>query len=139
MSDSNIERFNDLTAHVLADLYQSFPVPKNLTSGKFGFLEHPNGEDAPGDDIHFFMASVRWLGESGYIRYAKENTFLFYDAVLTAKGLEALCSMPKSLEPGATLGERLKDAAASGSKLLLAETIKAVLAAGARNLFTPHP
>jgi hypothetical protein len=132
MSNSNIEKFNVLAAQVLADLYQSFPIPRELACAQFGFSSEYNKNDAPCEELIFFMSSVRWLGESGYIRYSKENTILFWDAVLTAKGLETLCSMPDSLSPGKTLGERLKDAADSGSKTVLAEAIKIVLATGVR-------
>lgn len=134
-SSSNIERFNDLTARLLAALYESFPMPRPLPCDAFGFKASHGAYAEPDPETEFFMATVRWLAQSGYLRYSRENLVLFWDAVLTPKGLEALCAMPKNLEPHEPLGKQLKAAAASGSKALLDEVIKAVLAAGASHLF----
>ena len=35
MSGSNIDKFNELTAKVLGELYLNFPIPRNLTAEQF--------------------------------------------------------------------------------------------------------
>ena len=132
---SNIERFNELTARILADLYQAFPVPHKIHATDYGPEPSADCNGKPDADTLFFAATVRWLIESGYIRCADDGGFVFLRAVLTPKGLEALCVTPRSLQGEAPLGERLSEALKSGSKSLLAETIKAVLAAGASRWF----
>ena len=83
-------------------------------------------------DAPFFMATLRWLIDAGYITTKQEEMILFYDLVLTPKGLETLCAVPDSLTT--PLGERLKAAALSGSQAAAADAVKWVLAAGARYL-----
>jgi len=78
---------------------------------------------------------VRWLADSGYLRHTRENCVVFFDAVLTAKGLEALVALPESLTPRRPLGETLTAAVADGGKAALADAIEAVLAAGAAWMF----
>lgn len=136
MSDSNIDRFNELTARILADLYRAFPLPRNLACTDYNITPVLNEQDQLDNTSQFFMATVRWLAESGYLRFEQENCVLVWDAVLTPKGLEALCTVPDALSGKPSLGERLNTAATEGGKTLLAETIKAVLAAGATRWFT---
>lgn len=129
MSSPNIEKFNQLTAAVLAKLYQEFPIPYTLAyqdeslrdAGCFGE-----------DDAPFFMATLRWLIAAGYITAEQENCVLVWNVILTPKGLETLCAIPDSLTT--SLGERLKAAALSGSQAAAADAVKWVLAAGARYL-----
>lgn len=135
MTDSNIDRFNELTARILANLYRHFPLPHHLLCADYGINPEHSTEGKADDDSQFFMATVRWLAESGYLRYERENCVLVRNAVLTPKGLEALCTVPEALAGQPPLGERLGTAAAEGSKTLLAETVKAVLAAGAARWF----
>lgn len=135
MTDSNIDRFNELAARILADLYRAFPLPRNLTCADYNITPVLNEQDQLDDASQFFMATVRWLSASGYLRYDHENCVLVWDAVLTPKGLEALCTVPEALAGQPPLGERLNTAAIEGSKTLLAETVKAVLAAGAARWF----
>lgn len=132
---SNIERFNELTARILADLYQAFPVPRTLGADCYGPEPSANCQGKEDEDSEFFAATVHWLTDSGYLRIGKNDHLVFWDTVLTPKGLEALCVTPRSLQGEAPLGERLSEALKSGSKSLLAETIKAVLAAGASRWF----
>lgn len=130
----NIERFNKLTAEILTALYSSFPVPLTISCGMFGTDKEFCASEQGDEGLKFFMATGRWLTESGYIRHARENTILFFDAVLTPKGMEVLCAIPDSLSAREPLGERLATALQTGSKTVLMEAMKAVFAAGARHL-----
>lgn len=133
---SNIEKFNKYAALILAALYESFPVPREIACSLAGIDEEFGPEGQAGPETAFFMATLRWLADSGYLRHGQKNCVVFWDVVLTPKGLEALCAMPESLSGRAPLGERLKVAVSAGSKTAMAEAIKAVLAAGASRLFT---
>ncbi|TCW31422.1 hypothetical protein EV669_105123 [Gulbenkiania mobilis] len=110
-------------------------MPSEVFSAHYATAPEYGTEGQPDEATEFFAATIRWLEASGYIRIGTDRGFVFMDTVLTPKGLEALCVTPRSLQGEAPLGERLSEALKSGSKSLLAETIKAVLAAGASRWF----
>lgn len=120
MTTSNIERFDEITGKVLGALYQQFPVPVNLSAAKFvepatRYCEIIGGE-VPSKDAEFFNACVRWLADAGYLRLNQDAHFygVVESVVLTAKGLETLKAVPKSLDGAHSIGEQLVEAAKSG-------------------------
>ncbi len=118
MTASNIERFDEITGKVLGKLYQEFPVPVNLSADKFvepatRFCEHICA-DVPSKEAEFFIASVLWLAEADYLRLKEQRYGVVVDVILTAKGLEALKAVPKSLDGAHSIGEQLVEAAKSG-------------------------
>lgn len=118
MNTSNIERFDEITGKVLAALYQAFPVPTNLKAADFVepayCFDEILGADMPAPEAEFFIACVHWLAEAGYLRLKGDNYGIILEAVLTAKGLETLKAVPKSLEDSQSIGERLVEATRSG-------------------------
>lgn len=128
MSTSNIERFDQLTGRIFADLYEVFPMPRTLSDRSYSSIIEQDEQAADGkqssDPGQFFTATIIWLVTSGYITtfQASLNGRYTYDGcVLTAKGLEVLKSTPSSLG-GKSFGQSLQEAAKQGS----IETIKKI-------------
>lgn len=136
MAVSNIEIFNDLTGRVLGELYLSFPMPSFLAVEKFVEVatqwDERCGMDLPSKDAEFFTATAQWLIRTGYIHGEVTPYTRVSDAVLTAKGLEVLNAIPKSLASGPSLGEQLAEAATEGGKETVKGLVTEVLGLGAR-------
>lgn len=117
MAASNIQRFDEITGKVLAALFEAFPVPTYLLAARF--VEQPTricahmGE-VPSEEAEFFIACVEWLAEAGYIKLRGTNHGCASDVVLTAKGLETLKAVPKSLHDNTSIGEQLIEATKDG-------------------------
>ncbi|MGQ0710890.1 MAG: hypothetical protein ACT4NV_14225 [Rhodoferax sp.] len=136
MASSNIERFDEIAAQTLARLYESFPVPTVLAVGQYGVEIGDHNWDDPEAirAAEFVIASIQWLGDAGFIRFSDvRHPIVVLDAVLTARGLEALKAMPDSLT-GHTLGERLVDGVKVGTKEMAMEALRQALAYGGRLL-----
>lgn len=140
MAKTNIERFDEIGADILAFLYESFPIPSNvgpevagLTSIKY--LEYnPVTEDAVTEgerdpETEFFEATLEWLVQSGFIskRPAAVNRQVY---VLTPYGLQALKHVPKPSLGSETLGEKLSAAAKAGTKSAASEILNQALSIG---------
>lgn len=80
--------------------------------------------------LNFIVDAVDWLKGTGFITASRNTRPYIRDAVLTAKGLEALSAMPSSISGEKPLGEKLIDQAKKGGKSVLGETVKQVLAVG---------
>ena len=136
MAVSNIEIFNDLTGRILAELYLNFPLPSYLEAEAFVEsamqMSEQLGMEMPTKDAEFFIATSEWLIRAGYIHGDVSRYTYVSDAVLTAKGLEVLNAIPKSLTSGPSLGEQLADAAKEGGKETIKGLVTEVLGIGAR-------
>lgn len=142
MTTSNIQQFDEITGQVLGALYANFPLPRHLMIEEFvddGYRTDDHiGSDVPNDRGEFFIACIEWLAEAGYLRF-KDRSYGngVMNAVLTAKGLEALKAVPASLAAGPSLGDQLVDATKSGTKNILGSLAGEVLSVGSR-LVTAH-
>ncbi len=121
---SNMERFDQLTGAVFAHLYDAFPEPVPLDA--FSFLDKiaPDGQEADAQHEQafnapeFFVYTVRWLAETGYLTHRKHSEQIpltFEECVLTAKGLEVLKSVPASISTSESIGQSLQKAAKNGA------------------------
>lgn len=126
MSLPNIQRFNEYTGAILASLYEHFPVrksllPRNFIEGGAAAVMVPDDHlgERQSDEAVFFMATVQWLVDAGYVQCKKAFHDYAADATLTAKALEALNALPDSLSGKQSLGERLVGAVKDGGKQLL--------------------
>jgi hypothetical protein len=135
MAVSNIERFDELTGQVLAMLYAEFPLPIRLPPEKFvvdwWVTNEHIGAPVPTRDTKFFIATVTWLADAGYLRYQSldpAQLLGFENAVLTAKGLELLKAIPDSL--GGSFGDRLSAAVATEGREGLRALASQVLGTG---------
>jgi len=104
---ANIELFNEYTAVIFATLYESFPIPTQLSASDI--LDRENAADLSDqyDQERVCFATIRWLNEAGYIRYKSDNEMGFQNVVLTPKGLELLKAIPASLENSVSIGDHL--------------------------------
>jgi hypothetical protein len=137
MTASNIEQFDVITGRVLSALYENFPVPRYLLVQEFvgEVFEFDDllGVELINDEGAFFLASVKWLANAGYMEFSEEiHLNGFADVVLTAKGLETLKAVPASLQTGPSLGEKLVDATKGGAKEVVRGLVGEVLSLGSR-------
>ena len=115
MSDTNIDKFNDLAGKIFAELYEHFPIPYDLVAKKLAtptFTSEGNDLcllELPASDADFFNATVRWLIGTGYLTGEICPDTQVSGAVLTLKGLEALKSTPHCLTHGLSIRQRLAD------------------------------
>lgn len=115
MAMTNIERFNVLVGVIFAKLYETFPVPVELSVQNFAeqLVDDDElidkGEYMKGGYVKFFTSTVSWLSNHGYLM--KGSTLsggTVRDCVLTASTLEILNAMPDNLQvKGPSLGDQL--------------------------------
>lgn len=135
---TNIELFDEYTGRMLAELYQSFPMPVQLDIRKvsghinideFGMVLDEHGD--PSKEADIALATLEWLIESGYLktRDARSN-YGYGRCVLTAKGLEILKASPESLKEKKYLGDMLVTAVTSGTTDAIKEMAKMIISQG---------
>ncbi|WP_415760312.1 hypothetical protein [Pseudomonas sp. LT1P18] len=119
---TNIERFDQLTGRIFAELYEAFPMTVDLIDEAFTDaivvdpIESEEGLDQFMAQGEFFSATVLWLIKSGYVSFYEEASNannMFLGCTLTAKALEALKATPSTLS-GESIGSSLQTAAKSG-------------------------
>ncbi len=88
----------------------------------------PDEIDRPGE---FFAETVEWLIESGYVvtRGKTDLPYTFLNCTLTAKALEILKAIPKSVG-GESLGGQIATAAKEGATAKLKELVGEALSKG---------
>ena len=124
---ANIELFDLYVGKILATLYESFPVRTHLD------ICEGAGADIDEDTLQvplqcqIYKDTVIWLKDSGYIIYANEHTYSFTGVVLTAKSLELLKRVPKSLK--SSYGEKLVALLKDGSEDALKQSVNTLLSA----------
>jgi hypothetical protein len=136
MAVSNIEKFDDIAGRILAELYERFPVATVLSTEDFmdsgTHWDDTLGMEVLDDDGTFFISTATWLINAGYLSGSPFQKLFIENAVLTAKGLEVLKAIPDSLKGGASIGERLADAAKEGGKETMRGLVTEALGLGAR-------
>ncbi len=147
MAKTNIERFDEMSADILAFLYEGFPIPSSVSPQVAGltvltYLEYDpttensvtEGERDP--ETEFFDATLEWLVHAGFIakRAAPVNRQVY---VLTPYGLQALKHVPKPSLGTETLGQKLSAATKAGTKSAASEILNQALSIGAQ-LITKH-
>lgn len=136
MAVSNIEKFDEITGKIFAELYLSFPLPKMLMAGAIveNAMQYDEryGTEVPTEDAEFFIATADWLMQAGYLT-CKTYPYLRVDnAILTAKGLEVLKAIPKSIASTTSIGEQLATTAKEGGKEVARGLVSEALGLGAR-------
>lgn len=147
----NIEIFKAVSALVMADLYASFPLSKNIKSGALALglndelwdksqvsderQPHVSNYIREHSPAAISAPTIRWLASAGLIEYKSERDGTFMDVVLTAKGLESIESKAgrgKKLLKSAqgVLVDATKDAAKKELAGLFSEILKWSIAAG---------
>ncbi|MFJ3153551.1 hypothetical protein ACIPIX_05330 [Pseudomonas protegens] len=148
MAKTNIERFDEMSADILAFLYDSFPIHKRVSPevaglsvvkyGEYdpdkGLAEKVSGEEDP--ETEFFYSTLEWLAEAGFIT-PKPSRGGPRRYVLTSFGLQALKHVPKPTLGTETLGEKLSTATKSGARHAASEALNQALSIGVQ-LITKH-
>ncbi|HDS1693815.1 TPA: hypothetical protein QEM72_004399 [Pseudomonas putida] len=147
MAKTNIERFDEMSADILAFLYENFPIPASVSPEVAGLtvvkcLEYDpvsggsvtEGERDP--ETEFFDATLAWLVQAEFIakKAAPVNRHVY---VLTPYGLQALKHVPKPSLGAETLGEKLSIATKSGAKSVASEILNQALSIGVQLLTKP--
>ena len=141
MAKTNIERFDEMSACILAFLYDGFPIPEvvepdvaGLSVIRYGAYDPDeggrqvtSGERDP--ETEFFNATLEWLVQAGFIlkKNAPVNRQVY---VLTPYGLQALKHVPKPSLGTETLGEKLSVATKAGTKHAASEILNQALSVG---------
>lgn len=130
----NIEIFNKITGYVLVDLYESFPNPKNIELQKIYDEVAVDIEDANlCKDIHmdFIANTFSFLAKEGFIEFNQETGTMhslevFYESVLTLKGMTLLGVIPDSIksEQPSTYFDLLKESLKKESAKTISEVVK---------------
>ncbi|VXA84038.1 Contig_80, whole genome shotgun sequence [Aeromonas veronii] len=110
MTTSNIEQFDMIAGKTFAALYQAFPMPIDIALEEYtvhGSASEDRGDgiEAMTEEASLIMASWSWLVEADYIDANVQDDIGLKEAVLSAKGLSILKSMPSPFTT--PIGERL--------------------------------
>jgi hypothetical protein len=137
------DEFDTMVVLVMAQLYDAFPIEIEIEersiAEKMGIeieeIERSYGESEPrynygklGSAVYFhnmFYSTLKWLRSERYIR--AEGDFATKDVVLSKFGLAALKKAPSGLNPAATVGEMLAEAAKTVGKEAGRATIASVI------------
>ncbi|EGQ9138199.1 MULTISPECIES: hypothetical protein [Vibrio harveyi group] len=129
MSD-NMTSFDRDVAKIFDYLYDNFPRPVHMNVNEIV------GGTVDTDDMYvcpkteFAAYCVDWLVSEGFIKASGGNFAMYNQCVLTAKGLDALNSMPTSLGGKESVISKIKSGLASGStealKVAIGESVKAI-------------
>lgn len=133
----NIDRFNILTAHILAQLYERFPETHDLDiaaiASKMGIaLQGPFVSDVGGSRRYaraseaenawfttYVLASLAWLKDEGFIKASSGDALRA--VILTSRGFSALTSKPDILTK--SLGQQLVGAAKDGASSVIGDLV----------------
>lgn len=145
VAKTNIERFDEMSADILAHLYNSFPIPVGVSPEVSGLTVikylsfNPVSEEGKTEGEHdpeteFFDASLNWLVHSGFV-WSNPRPFGGTTYSLTAYGLQALKHVPRPELGNETLGEKLSSATKSGAGEIAKETLNQALSIGMQALW----
>jgi hypothetical protein len=122
---NNILKFNNTVATIFELLYDDFPDPVDLGPDHFDLKETAvDGTKVWRDESYqTVLATVRWLRDEGYIRLIGYSNGICQATTLSQKGLLVLNAIPDSLSPTETIGKKIKDAIATGSRSMVSKAI----------------
>ena len=118
----NIDSFNVIAARVLDRLFEIFPQGVRLHAEEFVDQTDKNA-------VMNFSYTMRFLATEGLLRYevASDDGEVFFEVILTSRGLAALNSMPDALAEKTTLHQKISAALGSGSPEALTSTINELI------------
>lgn len=138
MDKTNIERFDEVTAKILAALYETFPEPCYIDINALGMTEELPTRNEAGEVLHteewhsldrFAQNSAKWLAEEGYLSSRSNGFYGRY--TLSAAGLKSMKHVDQPEIGAATLGDKMKSASAEGAKAATSKLVDQFLALGA--------
>lgn len=138
MEKTNIERFDEVTAKILAALYEAFPEPCYIDINALGMTDEQPTQNAAGEVLRtdewrsldrFAQNTAKWLAEEGYL---SSRTSGFYGRyTLSAAGLKSMKHVDQPEIGSATLGDKMKTASVDGAKAATSKLVDQFLALGA--------
>ncbi|MHA1009587.1 hypothetical protein [Enterobacter roggenkampii] len=136
MSQSNIDKFDEITGRIFANLYETFPQPITINFEEYTTSLATSNDPVDGVIHNYFERqfvsdSVVWLRDSGYITSVSNDEYSIHGTILTAKGLECLKKVPASLDPRPSFGSQLVEAVRGGSLDAVKTLSSTVITAGA--------
>jgi len=138
MSQTNIERFDEVAAKVLTALYEKFPQPLGLDPNVLGMLEEQPKQDSLGHMIYseewheldlFIHWTAKWLAEEGYL--SNRSGMMSSSFTLSAMGIKSLKHVDQPEIGSETLGEKIKHASTEGSRAVTSKLMDQFLSIGA--------
>lgn len=122
---SNISSFDEYAGRVFALLYESFPIPVDLTIGDIlgqqDLYMHHGIPPEMMTECDIASYTVQWLASAGYLSMQAGNGNDFFNLVLTEKGLEVMKAIPGAIDSQSQpLGKQISAALKAGTK----ETLK---------------
>lgn len=138
MSQTNIERFNEVTAKILATLYGSFPEPQYLDPNALGLSSEIPSTNQLGEQIYsddwreknnFVRWTAVWLANEGYL---SARTGSFNDRyTLSSAGFKSMKQIDTPEIGSPTLGEKIKKASSDGATAVTSKLVDQFLTVGA--------
>jgi hypothetical protein len=129
MTDSklppNIEEFNEITAVIFGQLYNSFPKPTKVdpeaVASALGLQDRQARMSSGRTFYEVLSHTVQWLTNEDFIRSG--HPVPFERLVLTAKGLSIMNAVPESLSRslGSEIADATKEASTERGKRKIAE------------------
>jgi len=119
---NNIDIFNKFCGDLLARLYETFPVEKDLKITDFEYLDNEELSD-------IFFSSIKFLKREGFINFSMAFYGGYTSVCLTAKALALLNSVPKSLETNETLGSQLSNVVKEGKSEVIKKVVSEIIRA----------
>lgn len=134
---SNISNFDEYAGRVFALLYESFPIPVDLTIGDIlGEQDIYMHHGIPAEmmtECEIASYTVQWLSSAGYLSMQAGNGNDFFSLVLTEKGLEVMKAIPGVIDSQSQpLGKQISTALKSGTKETLKILTNQALAIGVK-------
>jgi len=120
---NNQQKFNELSAEIFSQLYDSFPIEKKLN-----IKDYPDFNKKENRDL--FFATVKFYIDEKFIRCEQQfHGGVYAGVVLTSKGFSVLnAAPPEKFNAKSNIAIALKDAIANAKtasiKSLVSESIK---------------
>jgi hypothetical protein len=123
----NIDAFNEIAARVLGRLLEAFPQGSRLHAEEFVDSSDKNA-------VLNFSYTVRFLATEELLRHevASDDGEVFFEVILTGRGLAALHSTTDGAQGRQTFGQKLSDALEGGSPEALKSAVNELI----RNIAT---
>jgi len=134
---SNISSFDEYAGRVFALLYDSFPIPIDLTIGDVLdqqdlYMQHGLPAEF-NTECEIGACTVQWLADAGYLNMHSSNGNDFFKLVLTEKGLEVMKAIPGIINSESQpLGKQISTALKTGTKETLKLLTNQALAIGVK-------
>ncbi|WP_434676209.1 hypothetical protein [Pseudomonas sp. D3-10] len=138
MEKTNIERFDEVAAQILAALYEKFPQPTHIDPNVIGALDETPTRNTVGavfyskewEDLRDFSNdTAKWLAEEGYLSERPGRHYSKY--TLSAIGLKSLKHVDQPELGSDTLGDKIKKASADGVRATTSKLVEQFFAIGA--------